>query len=658
MPTMRRFLASCAILTVVVLQLDWVTGAADHGAGAGPAQLLAAAALGAAIYGVASAALLAAALLCGSALRTRLPALAELGTARALAGAVLFLFVVHGLDRSWDFEPSWIPVAAAVGLGLRYFEPGLSASLAMGVFIVACVTLVATQTGLAVFSFHAAWALIPLFAIGLGVPWRHPAARWRVPLAFAAAGVAIAATFALAGPAAPRRSALAASNGAPTTNLLLVTIDTLRADALGVYGGPPGQTPRLDRAAASGAVFLNAYSPGPWTLPALAAVFAARPAGELRRGPYTYAPDADWTPLAERLRKLGYSSLAVISNPSLLPFTKGFDATQVLQPDRVADPLGVLPVVGHLRWSFELSRGRLPLIDTTRVITESALRFLARKPAGPFFLWLHYLDPHDPYHPPPEWRDPTPAGMRTFFAPQNEVGDPSVIDLQNGRTVGLDERFWNHVRRLYADEVRYVDAAVGRVLDALEAGGLAGDTLVVITSDHGEEFLEHGNYYHGQSLYNELLHVPLILVGPGIPPRTRVADRVGTIDIVPTLEDHLGVGSDPGHAQRSLLPFLREDAPRPAPREIVSQGTNHGEPRRALVVGDHKLILHRVTRRTELYDLKADPLERRDLSAQRPDLVKELLARLDAIAGAPAGPPPGGDDAEVVRRLRALGYVR
>jgi arylsulfatase A-like enzyme len=248
--------------------------------------------------------------------------------------------------------------------------------------------------------------------------------------------------------------------------------------------------------------------------------------------------------------------------------------------------------------------------------------------------------------------------MRAFFAPQNEVGDPSVIDLQNGRTVGLDERFWNHVRRLYADEVRYVDAAVGRVLDALEAGGLAADTLVVITSDHGEEFLEHGNYYHGQSLYNELLHVPLILVGPGIPPGTQVADRVGTVDIVPTLEDHLDVDSDPGHPQRSLLPFLREDAPRPAPREIAFQGTNHGEPRLAVVVGDLKLILHRVTRRTELYDLKADPLERRDLSALRPDLVEQLLARLDATATASPEPEPAGDNAEVVRRLRALGYLR
>ena len=655
-PTIRRLLASWAIVTLLVLQLDWVTGATAHGAQVGPARLLAAAAAGAAVYGLVSAIALLAALALGAVVRSRIPALGEMATARAIAGGLLLVFVFHGLDKSWGFEPGWIPIAVGVALGLRAFEPSFGATLAMGAFVIGCVTLVASQAELPGTQLHVLWGVIIALGILVGVPWEHAAARWRIPAALVVSALTLVTGFALGRPVSP--TAVAGAGAAQKPNLVLVTVDTLRADALGAYGGPADQTPILDREAKRGTLFLHAYSPGPWTLPSLAAIFAARPAGEIRRGPYTYAPDSSWIPLVTRLGERGYRSLAVVSNPSLIPLTKGFDEVRVLHYDLSGHPLGILPLLGHLHSRLELSRGRLPLIDTTHAIRESALGFLARSGESPFFLWLHVLDPHDPYNPPAEWRSPTPAGQRSFFAPQSDVGDPSVIDLQNGRTVGLDDAFWSHLRSLYAAEVRYVDASLGKILETLESRGLASNTLVVITGDHGEEFLEHGSYYHGQSLYNELLHVPLLFVGPGVRADRVVPDRVGTIDIVPTLEAYLGLDADPAHRQRSLLPYLTGEGPPPGPRDLIAEGTNHGEPRRALLAGNYKLILHTLTRRTELYDLVADPQERRDLAPQRPDLVASLLTRLDSITARRDVSQPTQDDAEEVGRLRALGYVQ
>jgi arylsulfatase A-like enzyme len=386
-------------------------------------------------------------------------------------------------------------------------------------------------------------------------------------------------------------------------------------------------------------------------------MFTVRRPVDLRRGPYTYVPDDDWVPFATRFRARGYRTYAVIANPLLTPLTKGFDEVRQVEPDHDSQLLELLPVLSHLYWRLELARGRVAKPDTTLRVTESALDFLAREHDAPFLAWLHLLDPHDPYQPPAAWRGPLRPDQRSYFAPKDQVGDPSVIDLQNGLAIGLDDAFWAHVRELYDGEVHYVDASIGRILDALEARGLDANTLVVITADHGEEFLDHGSYYHGQSVYEELIRVPLIFIGPRVKSGRVIRSRVSCIDLVPTLEAYTGLDVDSAQNDRSLLPYLTGDGPSPRPRDILAEGTNTGEPRRALVAGDDKLIFHVLTGRAELYDLAADPLERRDIAALKPDLVAALRGRLDAISSEKGPLHPRADDTKMVHDLRALGYV-
>lgn len=445
-------------------------------------------------------------------------------------------------------------------------------------------------------------------------------ARW---LVIASATVLLAAIPGplLYGPSRAKTSAVI-GGGDATAPVILITIDTLRADALSCYGGPPKSSPNIDALAAQGDRFTNAVSPAPWTLPSITSIMT---------GLSVFAHDVDnmsarlpdnLATLAEHMRRTGRTTAAIGLNPFFEDqhnVGQGFDDLSAFYPR---------PSLGSSFGSRRLqgSKGLWTRIPDSEQLTEDTLAWLESNHEKPFFLWVHYLDPHTPYTPPVENLD------ETLYSPK--VGY-SLRDLASMHAQEASRRFDTHdrrwIRELYQGEVRDVDANVGRILDRLRAYGIYDEALIVLTSDHGEEFWEHDGFEHGRSLYRELLQVPLIIKQPNQQARAVVDELVGTVSLTPTLLDWADLDWNPeDYSAASLLPLLegRPEEFQPAP--VFSTSVVTYEDRMSVVFDNHKYIRSKLTGREELYDLAADPQERLDLMALHPEVAaaaRKLLGR-------------------------------
>ena len=432
-------------------------------------------------------------------------------------------------------------------------------------------------------------------------------------------------------------------------NLLVVVIDTLRFDGLG-HNRPDRETsPAIDRLAAESVRFERAYSSAPWTMPAVASMLTGLYPSAHGVTEIKHKLPGRATTLAERLSEAGYTTAAVVSH-HLIGRDKGFDQgyrsflEQQSGHDRVSTPWVTEAAVGELR---ELARG-----------------------GAPFFLYVHYFDPHFNYLPHERYR----------YAPERAGtldGDEGIEELRN-RLAELTTDEAAFLRDLYDGEVRFTDDGVGELLRALERLELAPRTVVCFTSDHGEEFLERGWLGHTRTLYDELVRVPFCVRLPGVAPRA-VAVPVSTASLAPTLLELAGLPVPAEVQAPSLLGLLTgAAAPEPFPAvfcevdfvqvplprkfgvdpEVVRMKNAH---LKALVAGRHKLIRDDASGALELYDLEADPLEARDLAAEEPELTARLAAELErACARAReggVGPEELEIDAKELERLRRLGYV-
>jgi arylsulfatase A-like enzyme/Flp pilus assembly protein TadD len=411
-------------------------------------------------------------------------------------------------------------------------------------------------------------------------------------------------------------AALAACGGeeepAAPSRLVVITLDTTRADALGAYGQPLPVTPRIDAMAAEGTLFEQVSASVPSTLPSHATLFTGRePFAHGVRSNFGYRlPDSAET-LAEILRARGFATRAEVAAPVLASgqgLAQGFEAYG--EPSRVA-ALEAMQRHGISR----TERG-------AEEISEAALAFLREHADRPFLLWLHYFDPHEPYEAP----EP--------FA--SEIADP------------------------YLAEVRRADHAVGRVLDEIERLGLRRSTLVVLTADHGEARGEHGEESHAFFVYESTLRVPLVLWGAGAPRGVRVTSLVRLVDVLPTLLDLLGAPAPAGVAGTSLRALLAEperDLGLVAYGESVEPAALFGsDVLRSLREGRFKYV-HKL--RPELFDLATDPAEKENLAGERPEVVERLRAQLLELVAAvgPAEAARSELDPEQLAQLRALGYV-
>ncbi len=413
----------------------------------------------------------------------------------------------------------------------------------------------------------------------------------------------------------------------PRWNVLLVTFDTTRADHLGCYGNARIHTPTVDGLAAQGVLFEHAYSPIPITLPSHSSLMTGKvPFAHGVRDNGLFRLGEEQTTLAEVLRAAGYRTAAAVGAFPLLG-EMGIDQGFELYDD-------------HLTTAYEdlygervFPKERL-FFDERRAarVNEAVLPWLEEHHAEPFFLWVHYFDPHLPHEPPEPF-----------------------------------DQLYAH--ELYDGEIAYADESLGTLLGHLRRLGAYDDTLVVFASDHGEGRGEHQESTHSMLVYDSTLHVPLILKPPaalaGVRPGQRVTTRVGTVDVLPTVLDLLGVAALEDLQGRSLRPLL-EDAP---PGEEASRRRLYAEtlsPRlsrgwgeqRALLLGDYKYI-HGPRR--ELYDLAGDPREIDNLVDLRPDLARGMQRELaDYLAEHQVADLDGSVDvdAETARRLQALGYLQ
>ena len=429
---------------------------------------------------------------------------------------------------------------------------------------------------------------------------------------------------------------------APRTSLVLVSIDTLRADHLGCYGYGRPTSPSIDRMASSGIVFRNATAAASWTLPSHASMLTGLDPsrhGAVEFGFTTPIPPGVTT-VAERHWEAGYDTGA---------FTDGFFVSAALGFDQ----------------GFDRFRGPTQLEAAARENLGLALDWMKARDGRPFFAFVHTYEVHMPFAPPPPFDEMFTSDYAGPYRRQFTYEDFVALEKAGGTR---DPQLIEHLKALYDGEIRHVDDAVGAFLRGIEDSGLARDTCVVLTSDHGEEFGEHGDLLHAKpKLYQELLHVPLIVWCPSRFAEPRVVDDlVGLVDIAPTLLDLAGVDPLAGVDGQSLVGAL-QGRPLDAGRDVLSHVDGSVDKRpgdvAALRRGRFKRIRSSVDRTDSLFDLEADPGERTDASAKAPLARSEIGALLDArlarpraAASDPAASPARPSEA-TGERLRALGYV-
>jgi len=434
-------------------------------------------------------------------------------------------------------------------------------------------------------------------------------------------------------------------------NVIFILVDTLRFDHLTPYGYRRQTSPNVARLLArQGAVVEEAYAQAPWTLPSVASFMTSRYPGEILGGdPRTYGIPAGVESLPEAFARLGYE-------------TGGFFANGVLHTGNGSDR--------GFRTFFSpptdpAARGGGAQVDAAE-LTARVLPWLAAHRDAPFFLYVHYVDPHDPYE------NPETAGNRSQFEPpyDGSVTGRQVQGIAVGKIALADpERDTAHLAALYDSEIHYVDRFIGRLIDALPPDVLA-NTLIVLTADHGEELGDHGGWKHGFTLYEEQIHVPLLVRWDGrIAPRSRLAGTVRLLDLAPTLLRAAG-GRPPSTWEGvDLLPALTGRAPLPR-LAAFAQHLSTGPLRAAAVFGRRKLILFNARtpflpgdplqaylwtrdlarlQRVELYDLARDAGERNNLASGdaamvarlQPVIHRQLLRQLPGLRVLTSGLPPG-----------------
>ncbi len=391
-------------------------------------------------------------------------------------------------------------------------------------------------------------------------------------------------------------------------NLVLITIDTLRADHVGAYGATSGATPSLDALALRGARFDQVQAAVPLTGPSHATILTGQyPPTHGVRGNVVFTLASTYPTLATRLKRRGYTTAAFVGAypvAAAFGFNQGFDTF-----DEEFHESGPLDNGAERR---------------ANEVADASLRWLSAPHDGPFFAWMHFYDPHAPYDPPAPYR----------------------------------ERF---AGRAYDGEIAFTDAQIGRVLEALRAAGRDSDTIVMVMADHGEGLGEHNELTHAVLTYQSTMRVPWIVAGPGVPHGRNVPTRVSTIDVVPTALALVGAGADQALLGRDLRPLMegRTIASDPFYQESLFGRLNcHWAALRGWVNNDWKLI---TGAQPELYNLADDPGELHNLAAAEPDRVRRMTDDLQRGLQRLA---PGGDraqpravNAEQEERLRSLGYT-
>jgi arylsulfatase A-like enzyme len=388
-------------------------------------------------------------------------------------------------------------------------------------------------------------------------------------------------------------------------NLVIIGVDTLRRDHLGCYGYELETSPNIDLLASRGVIFEDVVAQSPWTLPSFATVFTSlyptqHNAGFLEpgSGPFGNRMRTAFPPLAMILLKQGYSTGAIINAPALAP-------------------------------EFGVDRG-FEFYDTTPrwdqrradIVTQDALSWIDENRESPFFIFVHYFDPHLTYEPLAPYDtifDPDYVGkLGSVFGRETYFGMQEALSVEGDPVVEAD---WNHIRALYDGEIAFTDEAVGDLLEGLDERGLSESSLVVFLSDHGEEFFDHKGFEHGHTLYDELIKIPLIFSLPGVVPEgVRVSQQVRLLDVLPTVLDLMGITRNTHMEGSSLWSMMTNEGlvedTRVAllPQQFAySESMLYGTEKKSVTAYPWKLIYDTVSEDQMLFNLTQDPGEHENL---------------------------------------------
>ena len=409
-----------------------------------------------------------------------------------------------------------------------------------------------------------------------------------------------------------RLGSLAAGVSRSALNLVVITLDTTRADHLGAYGFQSIETPHIDELAREGVLFVQTSTTSPLTLPAHASLYTGRfPFSHGVRDNAGFTLDARETTLAEILKRRGYSTGAFVSSV-VLDAAKGLNQGFDFYRDDFASPAPPGPAVALRR----------PADD----VTDDALSWLAQVGSSRFFAWLHFYDAHAPYQPRSPYRE------------------------------------W-YATRPYDAQIAFMDAQVGRLLDFLRERALLERTIVVVIADHGEGLGDHRETAHGIFLYDNVIRVPFIIRAPFAGLRARIVDDVTrTVDVMPTLLELIEVAAPENSEGKSLLPLMTGEARSlnlDAYAESLYPLYRFGwSDLRALRSGRFKVI---AAPRPELYELDRDPFEAHNVFDAQRALGERMIERLREIERSARSSTAEGArpqiDAETAAKLASLGYV-
>jgi arylsulfatase A-like enzyme len=423
-------------------------------------------------------------------------------------------------------------------------------------------------------------------------------------------------------------------------NIVLITIDTLRSDHCTPYGYGRDTTPLMSVLAQQGSLFENVYAPMPTTGPSHSTMFTSRypiSHGVIKNG-YVLA-DEELT-IAEVLQKNGYSTAAVISSfavNSKFGLKQGFQYYD-------EEFIGKDPSMRTTRWQGIEVEG---LFDRrAKETTASAMKWLKAHEKDPFFLWVHYFDPHGPYDPPDRFKKKFESKMGSNEEPQK------TYDVYDG-------------------EIGYADAEIEKIVEYLDQKGLDEDTLLIVTADHGEGLGQHNHMHHGLFLYEEAVRVPLVMRWPGkIPAGLRIKNRVELLDLSPTILDIAGVPAKNANYQgRSLKSMIQNPSIARQSRPIFFQRRLYetenykgnvvkGE-KLGVLLDQWKYIEALKERSVELYDLSSDPGELTNVSREHPDQVKRLSTLIKEWRNKYGkGTYDQSMSEEDIEALKSLGYVQ
>jgi len=430
-------------------------------------------------------------------------------------------------------------------------------------------------------------------------------------------------------------------------NIVLIGIDTLCWDHTYIENSNPyyrKTTPNLNKLARESMIFENAISQAPWTMPAFASILTGKYPRNHGATSLKGRLSKRETTLAEILRESGYWTGAVVSHmyvDELRGFSQGFDSFD--ESSKKAGTLGI----------------------TSQKLTSTIIDLLLSRPSEkPFFIFAHYFDPHY------EFRN-----HKEFGFADNYSGwlTPPLLNITNLRSMRheLQQRDLDHIESLYDEEISFCDQEVGRLFDFLNRMELMDDTIIIVVSDHGEEFMERGWLGHTITLFDELIHVPMIISLPDNDmPARRVSDVVETRAIFPSILDYLGIIPDSDRTNTSLIrnsPDKTDDSLHFAFSEVWLPRAPAASGKRVLLssvrTNDHKLIMDHQKKRTHFFNLKEDPLEQKNLTTL--DEYEETYRKLHQLLQSTMKRMPGGNirfphiksDPDLTRKLESLGYL-